>query len=95
MNQKDLLADLVAMGFQPKQENILYGGNLGILDLSLHSYLIWDGESLSLNTLPTKGYRSNDYQRIIIYKSCVCFIRRVWPLSNHLFKKLFIYSFFI
>ena len=61
MNQKDLLEDLVTtMEFQPKQEQILYGGNLNQSVWFKHSYQTGDGENLILNILHKKGNLPND-----------------------------------
>ena len=61
MNQKDLLEDLVTtMEFQPKQEQILYGGNLDQSNSFEHSYQTGDGENLILNILHKKGNLPND-----------------------------------
>ena len=61
MNQKDLLEDLVTtMEFQPKQEQIPYGGNLDHSNSFEHSYQTGDGDNLILNILPKKGHLPND-----------------------------------
>ena len=57
MNQKDLLEDLVTtMEFQPKQEQIPYGGNLDHSNSFEHSYQTEDGDHLIFNIILKKRH---------------------------------------
>ena len=71
MNQKEGLADLVTTTeFQPKQEQILYGGNLNQSVSFKHKYQTGDGENLILNILHKNENLPDDYQKNIIKHSC-------------------------